>query len=90
MNLPKTLQYVGYAGTALLAVLCFINGQYVFAIIMCLVLVMSALSSRILPTKIPEGEIPDPAVIKQYRIDHPGVSLQDALIALMTKPDNKA
>ena len=90
MNLPKTLRYVGYAGTALLAVLCFINGQYVFAIIMCLLLVMSALSSRILPTKIPEGEIPDPAVIKQYRIDHPGTSIQDALDALMTKLENKA
>ena len=90
MNLPKTLRYVGYAGTALLAVLCFINGQYVFAIIMCLVLVMSALSSRILPTKIPEGEIPDPAVIKQYRIDHPGTSIQDAMTALMTNPDDKA
>ena len=90
MNLPKTLQYVGYAGTALLAVLCFINGQYVFAIIMFLLLVMSALSSRILPTKIPEGKIPDPAVIKQYRIDHPGASIQDAMDALMTKPENKA
>ena len=90
MKLAKTLQYVGYAGTALLAVLCFINGQYVFAIIMCLVLVMSVLSSRILPTKIPEGEIPDPAVIKQYRIDHPGTSIQDAMTALMTKPDDKA
>ena len=44
MNLPKTLRYVGYAGTALLAVLCFINGQYVFAIIMCLVLVMFVFS----------------------------------------------
>lgn len=90
MNLPKTLRYVGYAGTALLAVLCFINGQYVFAIIMFLLLVMSALSSRILPTKIPEGKIPDPAVIKQYRIDHPGTSIQDAMDALMTKPENKA
>ena len=90
MKLAKILQYVGYAGTALLAVLCFINGQYVFAIIMCLVLVMSALSSRILPTKIPEGEIPDPAVIKQYRIDHPGTSIQDAMTALMTKPNDKA
>ena len=90
MNLPKTLRYVGYAGTALLAVLCFINGQYVFAIIMCLVLVMFVFSPRILPTEIPEGEIPDPAVIKQYRIDHPGTSIQDALDALMTKPDNKA
>mgnify|MGYP001641252890 CR=1 FL=1 len=39
------------------------------------------------PTEIPEGEIPDPAVIKQYRIDHPGASLQDALIALMTKSE---
>ena len=90
MKLAKTLQYVGYAGTTLLAVLCFINGQYVFAIIMCLVLVMSALSSRILPTKIPEGEIPDPAVIKQYRIDHPGTSIQDAMTALMTKHNDKA
>lgn len=90
MNLAKTLRYVGYAGTALLAVLCFINGQYVFAIIMCLVLVMSVLSSRILPTKIPEGKIPNPAVIKQYRIDHPGTSIQDAMTALMTKPDDKA
>ncbi|WP_315195109.1 hypothetical protein [Corynebacterium matruchotii] len=51
---------------------------------------MSALSSRILPTKIPEGKIPDPAVIKQYRIDHPGTSIQDAMDALMTKPENKA
>ncbi|MFC2446518.1 MAG: hypothetical protein ACFNVT_09015 [Corynebacterium matruchotii] len=42
---------------------------------------------RGIPTKIPEGEIPDPAVIKQYRIDHPGASLQDALIALMTKTE---
>ena len=90
MNLPKTLQYVGYAGTALLAVLCFINGQYVFAIIMCLVLGMFVFSPRILPTKIPEGEIPDPAVIKQYRIDHPGTSIQDAMTALMTKPNDKA
>lgn len=45
---------------------------------------------RSIPTEIPEGEIPDPAVIKQYRIDHPGASLQDALSALMTKPNNKA
>ncbi|MFC2592276.1 hypothetical protein [Corynebacterium matruchotii] len=45
---------------------------------------------RGIPTEIPEGEIPDPTVIKQYRVDHPGTSLQDALIALMTKPDNKA
>ena len=90
MKLAYIFLYCGYAGTALLAVLCFINGQYVFAIIMCLVLVMSALSSRILPTKIPEGEIPDPAVIKQYRIDHPGTSIQDAMTALMTKHNDKA
>jgi hypothetical protein len=90
MKLANIFLYCGYAGTALLAVLCFINGQYVFAIIMCLVLVMSALSSRILPTKIPEGEIPDPAVIKQYRIDHPGTSIQDAMTALMTKHNDKA
>ena len=90
MKLANIFLYCGYAGTALLAVLCFINGQYVFAIIMCLVLVMPAFSSRVLPTKIPEGEIPDPAVIKQYRIDHPGTSIQDAMTALMTKPDDKA
>ena len=90
MKLANIFLYCGYAGTALLAVLCFINGQYVFAIIMCLVLVMSALSSRSLPTKIPEGEIPDPAVITQYRIDHPGTSIQDAMTALMTKHNDKA
>ena len=27
------------------------------------------------------------AVIKQYRIDHPGTSIQDAMTALMTKPE---
>ncbi|WP_314537712.1 hypothetical protein [uncultured Corynebacterium sp.] len=51
---------------------------------------MFVFSPRILPTKIPEGEIPDPAVIKQYRIDHPGTSIQDAMTALMTKPNDKA
>jgi len=90
MKLANIFLYCGYAGTALLAVLCFINGQYVFAIIMCLVLVMFVFSPRILPTKIPEGKIPDPAVIKQYRIDHPGTSIQDAMTALMAKPNNKA
>mgnify|MGYP000010907206 FL=1 len=90
MNLPKTLRYVGYVLLAVAVLLNIIIGQYIFALVMFLLLVMSALSSRILPTKIPEGEIPDPAVIKQYRIDHPGTSIQDAMTALMTKPDNKA
>ena len=90
MNLPKTLQYVGYVLLAVAVLLNIIIGQYIFALVMFLLLVMSALSSRILPTEIPEGKIPDPAVIKQYRIDHPGTSIQDAMDALMTKPDNKA
>ena len=87
MNLPKTLQYVGYAGTALLAVLCFINGQYVFAIIMCLVLGMflldSFLSRQTNFDSDLSGEIPDPATIKQYRIDHPGTSIPEAVNAIM-------
>ena len=90
MKLENIFLYCGYVGMALLTVLCFTSGQYVFAIIMCLVLVMFVFSPRILPTKIPEGEIPDPAVIKQYRIDHPGTSIQDAMTALMTKPNDKA
>ena len=90
MNLPKTLRYVGYVLLAVAVLLNIIIGQYIFALVMFLLLVMSTLSSRILPTKIPEGKIPDPAVIKQYRIDHPGTSIQDALDALMTKPENKA
>lgn len=90
MNLAKTLQYVGYALLPVAILLAIISGEYIFALAMFFLLVMSALSSRILPTKIPEGKIPDPAVIKQYRIDHPGTSIQDAMTALMTKPDDKA
>ena len=90
MKLAKTLQYVGYALLPVAVLPNIIIGEYIFAFVLFFFLVMSALSSRILPTKIPEGEIPDPAVIKQYRIDHPGTSIQDAMTALMTKPDNKA
>ena len=90
MNLAKTLQYVGYALLPVAILLAIISGEYIFAFVLFFFLVMSALSSRILPTKIPEGKIPDPAVIKQYRIDHPGTSIQDAMTTLMTKPDKKA
>lgn len=90
MKLAKTLQYVGYALLPVAILLAIISGEYIFAFVLFFFLVMSALSSRILPTKIPEGKIPDPAVIKQYRIDHPGTSIQDAMDALMTKPENKA
>ena len=87
MKLAKTLQYVGYIILAVAVLLNIIIGEYIFALVLFFFLVMSALSSRILPTKIPEGKIPDPAVIKQYRIDHPGTSIQDAMTALMTKPE---
>ena len=87
MKLAKTLQYVGYALLPVAILLAIISGEYIFAFVLFFFLVMSVLSSRILPTKIPEGEIPDPAVIKQYRIDHPGTSIQDAMTALMTKPE---
>lgn len=90
MKLAKTLQYVGYALLPVAILLAIISGEYIFAFVLFFFLVMSVLSSRILPTKIPEGEIPDPAVIKQYRIDHPGTSIQDAMTALMTKPNDKA
>lgn len=90
MKLAKTLQYGGYVLLAVAILLNIIIGEYIFALVLFFLLVMSALSSRILPTKIPEGEIPDPAVIKQYRIDHPGTSIQDAMTALMTKPNDKA
>lgn len=90
MKLAKTLQYVGYALLPVAILLAIISGEYIFAFVLFFFLVMSVLSSRILPTKIPEGKIPNPAVIKQYRIDHPGTSIQDAMTALMTKPDDKA
>lgn len=90
MKLAKTLQYVGYIILAVAVLLNIIIGEYIFALVLFFFLVMSALSSRILPTKIPEGKIPDPAVIKQYRINHPGTSIQDAMTALMTKPNDKA
>ena len=87
MKLAKTLQYVGYVLLPVAILLAIISREYIFALVLFFFLVMSALSSRILPTKIPEGKIPDPAVIKQYRIDHPGTSIQDAMTALMTKPE---
>ena len=90
MKLANTLQYGGYVLLAVAILLNIIIGEYIFALVLFFLLVMSALSSRILPTKIPEGKIPDPAVIKQYRIDHPGTSIQDAMTALMTKPNDKA
>ena len=90
MKLAKTLQYGGHVLLAVAILLNIIIGEYIFALVLFFLLVMSALSSRILPTKIPEGKIPDPAVIKQYRIDHPGTSIQDAMTALMTKPNDKA
>ena len=90
MKLAKTLQYGGYVLLAVAILLNIIIGEYIFALVLFFLLVRSALSSRILPTKIPEGKIPDPAVIKQYRIDHPGTSIQDAMTALMTKPNDKA
>lgn len=90
MKLAKTLQYGGYVLLAVAILLNIIIGEYIFALVLFFLLVMSALSSRILPTKIPEGKIPDPTVIKQYRIDHPGTSIQDAMTALMTKPNDKA
>ena len=90
MDLGKTLQYSGYVLMVVSILLAIINGEYIFALVLFFFLVMSALSSRILPTKIPAGKIPDPAVIKQYRIDHPGASIQDAMTALMTKPNDKA
>lgn len=90
MKLAKTLQYGGYVLLAVAILLNIIIGEYIFALVLFFLLVMSALSSRILPTKIPEGKIPDPAVIKQYRIDHPGTSIQDTMTALMTKPNDKA
>ena len=65
MKLAKTLQYVGYIILAVAVLLNIIIGKYIFALVLFFFLVMSALSSRILPTKIPEGKIPDPAVIKQ-------------------------
>ena len=91
MKLAKTLQYVGYALLPVAILLAIISGNLTFILTTILLVACWLVSLHFLfrgiPTKIPEGEIPDPAVIKQYRIDHPGASLQDALIALMTKTE---
>ncbi len=91
MDLGKTLQYVGYVLMVVSILLAIISGNLTFILTTTLLVVCWLVSLHFLfrgiPTKIPEGEIPDPAVIKQYRIDHPGASLQDALIALMTKSE---
>lgn len=94
MDLGKTLQYSGYVLMAVSVLIAVVSGNFMLMLTTILMAVCMLASSyflfRGIPTEIPEGEIPDPAVIKQYRIDHPGASLQDALTALMTKPNNKA
>ena len=94
MDLGKTLQYSGYVLMVVSILLAIISGNLTFILITTLLVTCWLVSLHFLfrgiPTEIPEGEIPDPAVIKQYRIDHPGTSIQDAMTALMTKPDDKA
>ena len=91
MDLGKTLQYSGYVLMVVSILLAIISGNLTLMLTTVLRAVCLLASSyflfRGIPTEIPEGELPDPAVIKQYRIDHPGTSLQDALTALMTKPE---
>ena len=93
MDIGKTLQYSGYVLMAVSVLIAVVSGNFMLMLTTILMAVCMLASSyflfRGIPTEIPEGEIPDPAVIKQYRIDHPGASLQDALIALMTKPSDK-
>ena len=94
MDLGKTLQYSGYVLMIVSILLAIISGNLTFILTTTLLVVCWLVSLHFLfrgiPTKIPEGEIPDPAVIKQYRIDHPGTSIQDAMTALMTKHNDKA
>ena len=94
MDIGKTLQYSGYVLMVVSVLIAVVSGNFMLMLTTILMAVCMLASSyflfRGIPTEILEGEIPDPAVIKQYRIDHPGASLQDALIALMTKPNNKA
>ena len=94
MDIGKTLQYSGYVLMVVSVLIAVVSGNFMLMLTTILIAACMLASSyflfRGIPTEIPKGEIPDPAVIKQYRIDHPGASLQDALTALMTKPNNKA
>ena len=94
MDLGKTLQYSGYVLMVVSILLAIISGNLTFILTTTLLVTCWLVSLHFLfrgiPTEIPEGEIPDPTVIKQYRVDHPGTSIQDAMTALMTKPDDKA
>ena len=94
MDLGKTLQYSGYVLMAVSVLIAVVSGNFMLMLTTILIAACMLASSyflfRGIPTEIPEGKIPDPAVIKQYRIDHPGTSIQDAMTALMTKPNDKA
>ena len=94
MDIGKTLQYSGYVLMVVSVLIAVVSGNSMLMLTTILMAVCMLASSyflfRGIPTEIPKGEIPDPAVIKQYRIDHPGASLQDTLTTLMTKPNNKA
>ena len=91
MDLGKTLQYSGYVLMVISILLAIISGDLTLMLTTILLVVCWLVSLyflfRGIPTEIPEGEIPGPAVIKQYHIDHPGASLQDTLTTLMTKPE---
>lgn len=94
MDIGKTLQYSGYVLMVISILLAIISGNLTFILTTTLLVVCLLVSLHFLfrgiPTEIPEGKLPDPAVIKQYRINHPGASLQDTLTTLMTKPNSKA
>ena len=94
MDLGKTLQYSGYVLMVVSILLAIISGNLTFILTTTLLVTCWLVSLHFLfrgiPTEIPEGEIPDPTVIKQYRIDHPGTSIQDAMTALMKKSNDKA
>ena len=87
MKLANIFLYCGYAGLALSALFYLIDGQYTFAALLCFVLgmfLLDLLLSRITNFDSDlSGEIPDPATIKQYRIDHPGTSIPEAVNAIM-------
>ncbi|WP_314823456.1 hypothetical protein [Corynebacterium matruchotii] len=94
MKLANIFLYCGYVGLALSSVFYLIDKQYVFAavtfFILGLFLLHSLFSRKSTFDSDVSGEIPDPAIIKQYRIDHPGTSIPEAVNAIMKSRNDGA
>lgn len=88
MKWPEILEYGGCALLAVTSIMMLIDGQYLLGgmMVVCAgILAWAAWRNRkkkIVPLDYPDEELPDLARVRQYHIDHPDVSLTQAVNAI--------